>query len=114
MNQTSVPERESEHTAIAEFLLILGVTKEERGRNYSKPDVWGGLKNITVEIMDSSKDAKAKQWLELIQTEDDLDSSGVAKTILENDSNDSNDVNATDDVDLDPTMFIGEGQRDHG
>ena len=52
--------------------------------------------------------------LELTQTEYDLASSGVAEHIIENDSNDSDDGNATDDVEFDPTAFMGEVKRYHG
>ena len=48
-----------------------------------------------------------KQWLKLTHTEDDLASSCVVGYILENDSDDSNDGNATDDVYLCPTTFMG-------
>ena len=50
----------------------------------------------------------------LTETEDDLASSGVAEDILEDDSNDSNDGNATDNMYLDPNTFMVEGQREHG
>ena len=108
MKQALVTKRESEHIAIAEFLLILRETKEKRGRKYSNQELWGALQHCTVEITDLSEDKKSKQWLELTQNEYDLDSSSVSGDILANDSNDSNDYNATEDVDLDTTAFMGE------
>ena len=52
--------------------------------------------------------------MELTHTEDSLAFSGVAEDILSNDSDDSYDGNSTKDVDLDPTVFMGEGQQDNG
>ena len=76
--------------------------------------IWFIENHCNAEIMDLSKDAKSRQWLELIQTEDDLASSGVAGDILANDSDASKDGNATDNMDLDPNSFMGEGKQDHG
>ena len=50
------------------------------------------------------------RWLELTLTEDNLASSGVTEYILSNDSDDSDDGNTTDDMDLYHTVFMGEGQ----
>ena len=51
--------------------------------------------------------------MELTQTEYDLYSSGVAEDNLTNDREDSYGGDATDDMDLDPTAFMGEGQWKH-
>ena len=52
--------------------------------------------------------------MELTLTEDNLASSGVTEYILSNDSNDSDDDNTTDNMDLYHTAFMGERQREHG
>ena len=47
-------------------------------------------------------------------TEDNLASSGVTEYILSNYSNDSDDGNTTDDMELYHTAFMGERQLEHG
>ena len=54
------------------------------------------------------------RWLELTQDKYYLDSSGVAEDILSNDSDDSDDGNATDYMDLNRTTFMGERKLEHG
>ena len=54
------------------------------------------------------------RWLELTQDKYYLDFSGVAEDILSNDSDDSDDGNATDYMDLNRTTFMGERKLEHG
>ena len=72
VKNTSNPKRECELCAVAEFILLLKITREIPGRRYDDDAMWKVLDDCTVELLRESEKSRADRMVKESQTKEEI------------------------------------------
>ena len=70
--KTSVPKRTSEKVAIAEYLNLVGITKEDDKRMYDDKFMLSKINDITTKLEDESEEERRSRWEDSLKSESEV------------------------------------------
>ena len=114
---SSNPKRKRESCAVAEFILLLNMTREVPGRCYNDNVMWKVLDNCTVKLISESEKVRAERMVKELQTEEEIlldqftdalfNNAEATVTVTETEVDLINNLNAENANDDDNNKFAG-------